>query len=214
MIPARLTARTGRGRRSRSRFLSGLLLAALLGLVMLVGFLFGRFVIGEAYLRQTFAPAAVASQPQAPASVPAPRPPPAPVSIPPLEEEPAASSPFDVEEWPPSMEETPGPGPEALEGGAASRESGRASEDEQPAPPPTKFAVQVGIFRRQDSAEALAGELRQTGHSARVIELAGGAEETRSYRVVCGRYETEAAARTAADALKDQGYEAFIVRAP
>ena len=212
-MAARAPARTGYGRRGYSRLARGLLLASSLGLVMLSGFLFGRFVIGEGYLRQTVAPAAVASQPLP--AAPVPQSPPAPVFIPPLEEERPSPPTPGVERLPqgateeaaPGAEQSPQPPAEESPGG----DSGGAAAGERS---PKEFTVQVGTFLRRESAEALAEQLRQSGKPARVVESAGGRERMSFFRVVSGSYQTEAAARDAADGLKDQGYEAFIIRAP
>lgn len=209
-------ASTSYGRRGRSRFVSALLLVAALALVFFSGFLFGRYVIGEGYLRQTVASAMVASQPSPPVPPPAPLIPRTPVSIPPLEEEPPAATASEGESSLPQPQEPATQGPEP---GAA-----------QPLPTPTPspssvkpapagsaergFSVQVGNFVRRESAEAFAEELRQSGRSAQVVLSVTGDEGTSSYRVLCGNYRTEAAARKAADELKDQGHEAFIVRSP
>ena len=212
-MTARSAARTRYGRQGRSRFLSGLLLVFSLALVMLSGFLFGRFVIGEGYLRQTVTSAAVSPGQQSPS--PGPQTPSAPVSIPPLVEEPPASSLSRAREWPEGSQETPPPAaeerpaaepPEQFSGPPLAAQAGGEA-------PRKEFTVQVGNFLRQESAEALAEQLRQSGKPARVVSQTR--EGITSYLVVSGAYPTESAARGAANALREeQGYEAFIIRAP
>lgn len=158
---------------------------------IIVGFIFGRFVLGEGYLGPTLK----AIEPQNP--LPRPLPPgPRPQAnypiVPPLPEEQTANPP--VVETPPVENPEEVALPEVLE-----------------APPPrTRYAVQLGSFSDIEKATQLSQEITKKGYAARVESRSVGGEVV--HRVLVGSYASEDSARLLADELKSDGQQAFVVQ--
>jgi rare lipoprotein A len=74
---------------------------------------------------------------------------------------------------------------------------------------PELFAVQVGAFKDRNRAAALAEEMRLRFGSSRIVERAG---KPPMFRVLAGKYATEAEADTAAMQIRGAGGAAMAVR--
>ena len=200
-----------RGRRE-SVWSSGWFLLFVLCLVAGAGFAFGRYVIGEAYLKQS-----AAVRPASPTSAA----PPAEVnppgtgfrpSVPSLEEpqlQPGETAPVAPEQEGPAevmpAEPEGGEGPQVMV-------TPRPAPPKSPAPKPGKvsggYGVQVGVFVGEENSRALVEEMRAQGFSASVKKQTQ--EGATVYRVVVGPYGSEEEARQAAGRLKGMGYDAFL----
>jgi cell division protein FtsN len=157
---------------------------------IVVGFIFGRFVLGEGYLGPTLkaiepqtplpAPLTVGPQPQANYPI-----------VPPLPEEQTANPP--VVETPPAENPEEAALPEVIE-----------------TPPRTRYAVQLGSFSDIEKATQLSQEITKKGYAARVESRSVGGEVV--HRVLVGSYGSEDSARLLADELKSDGQQAFVVQ--
>jgi cell division protein FtsN len=155
-----------------------------------VGFLFGRYILGEGYLGPTLK----AIEPQ----TPLPRPiTPGPNSqanypvVPPPPEEPSANPP--VAETPPAENAGEGNLPEVVENA-----------------PTVRYAVQVGSFGDLEKANQLSQDITRQGYAARVESREIGGEVV--HRVLVGSYTSEDSARLMAEELKNAGQQAFVVQ--
>jgi DedD protein len=81
-------------------------------------------------------------------------------------------------------------------------------------PPPTSgaWAVQIGSFSRQDTAENLAAQLRSAGHPAFVMPIRSGSGAL--YRVRVGPMKDRAGAETALRELQSRSPGAAVVAHP
>jgi cell division protein FtsN len=175
--------------------------AIILLLAMAAGFAFGRFGIGEGYLKRSVAAIKKPSE----------SPPVKPPSVPPAQEIPEIYP--DV---PPLTGEIPeGPEKPTAETEEPKEEEGapeepKPAEEKKPAPAPGRFALQAGSFDNEESARQHAEALEGLGYAVRVTQVAVGAKVV--HRVLAGSYATEDEARAAAEELRSKGFEAFISR--
>jgi|GEM_PF-4983811 len=157
---------------------------------VIVGFVFGRFVLGEGYLGPTLK----AIEPQTPLPAPLPVGPQSQANypvVPPLPEEtvnPPVEETTSPEENP--EEETL---PEVIE-----------------TPPRTRYAVQLGSFSDLEKATQLSQEITKKGYPARVESRSVSGEVV--HRVLVGSYDSEDSARLLADELRSGGQQAFVVQ--
>jgi cell division protein FtsN len=181
-------------------------------LVLAMGFVLGRVVIGRLYIKTapSFEPK-VAQRPEGTED----------------------ARPEDARR--PGRVYVPAPPPQAPEGDLELEGTVAAAEEGEPAEPPAeastqeetvealptappavpeesegrRYSIQVGVFISETGARKAAEELTRAGYPARV-ELAREGGETR-YRVLAGRYRTEATARRALERIRQEGLQAFLV---
>ncbi|NIM05399.1 MAG: hypothetical protein GTO55_04775 [Armatimonadetes bacterium] len=174
--------------------------AIILLLSMAAGFAFGRFGLGEGYLKRSVA--SIQEQPE-PKPIHQPSLPPerVPEVIPDI---PA----IVVDETEPSSEEENGESPsERPEEEATETMPPQGAQDDTSS---GQISLQVGSFDRKESAYQQAEALTNLGYPARVVPGTVGSKVV--YRVLVGSYATEDNARAVAEQLKQKGIEAFISR--
>ncbi|MFO7892139.1 MAG: SPOR domain-containing protein [Longimicrobiales bacterium] len=87
----------------------------------------------------------------------------------------------------------------------------RSDRPDQPEPAQAatgEFAVQTGAFRYRRSADELIERLRQAGHQPRIVRVPG----SDLLRVRVGRFESSDPAGRLVTELRDQGFDAVVVR--
>jgi len=181
----------------------------ILFLALVAGFFFGRYGLGEGYLKKTMADIGrpkTQNMPRPEAAVPEPEPvPELSPSAPPLPGEGTANAPKpDANAPAPSLEEDQGPPPVELRPAEPPPDEPAAEE----MPSATRFSLQVGRFEKADSAQTRAEEITSLGYPARVQQQGEG--DKKIFRVLVGSYPDEEAARRAAEELRSSGYDAFI----
>ena len=204
-----------RGQRGYSAFPTTFLTFSLLLLVLAAGFAVGRLVVGRAYIKSagqfdrlpipkadTSGQASVdADQPAGQGYVPEPA-----DQSAKKDDQSMAEPPVDQDLNAPKDEAPPDAAP-------ASDQQNYSTPVETPKPGEDKnerrYAIQVGLFESEQSAQQLADDLARAGYPARVD--VGKGDNGRVYRVLTGRYRTEYAARKAMDQLRQEGFPGFLV---
>jgi len=157
------------------------------------GFAFGRYGLGESYLKQ-----AVPSIKRPPRALQRPASPPEEIpeispEIPPL--------PAGQRETAPSAEEQPQGEEGKPKEGTPRQATGEESYTE-------RFSVQVGSFENEEAAAEQAESVSSLGYPARISPLTRGAEKV--YRVMVGSYTNAESARRMAEELRQKGFDAFV----
>lgn len=176
------------------------------------GFAFGRYGLGEGYLKHTFE--AIPTQKPTPTPIqPAPTVDGGPLAtpeIPALAEESSNAT----ERKPPAPQETPqvtqptddtaqpndgaiGNQPEPLDTGAIDAGT-------------TRNTIQAGTFESESSANTRADKLAGLGYPTQVTPQQENGRTV--YRVTVGSYADENAARSDAEQLRKKGYDAFVTQ--
>ena len=183
--------------------------ALIIFLALAAGFVFGRYGLGEGYLKQSIsqierpqvAPQQTDQEPSAaapeevPLIIPEIPPPPPP-------EEPEIEAVEEGAEPPtPAWRIVPEENPENGDGGA--EPSPRRAESKP------RFSLQAGRFESVSGARQIALHLSNMGYDAEVKPQKEGAVTT--FRVVVGPYDDEAAARAKAAELEERGFEVFLL---
>jgi cell division septation protein DedD len=182
-------------------------------LVLALGFVVGRVVVGQAYLdtAPSFENKAVQRSPAVEQAGPEVEPTPGRVYLPPpvpkrpVTEEGGETSLAPGEDLMPGEQESPA----AVSAPERPQPAELPKAEDQPEPAGKWYAIQVGLFMSQEGAQAMADELTRAGYPART-EREGREPETR-YRVLTGRYRTEATARQALEQIRQEGFPAFLV---
>jgi cell division septation protein DedD len=155
-----------------------------------LGFLVGRDIIGERYVRRTSVPVRVPYASARPGNVGK-----SVATVTPLEEE--AVEQVEVRSHP----KTASPRPSSTE---------NLSSSLQPkAPKPKRYTVQVGVFLGLANSRLLQEDLKNRGYSSHVSTAAEGGQKLTRVRV--GSYPNPDAAAAAAEEMWQQGYRVVVV---
>lgn len=207
-----------RAERRRGLLASAFSVLVMMGVIGGVGFLFGRYVVGEAYLKQSIAATQIGKRIQ-PGATRGGRGQTAEDDLAkltlPLEEgasagdmhasagrQPTGSAPDAGAEPSPTPEASP-PIPEEEVAPDAIATLSPSSEDLK------TYSLQVGLFARKENAQALLDDLHRNGFPGRIEAINQGG--TTLHRVSSGPYWGETAAREAVEELKADGFQAVLL---
>ena len=195
----------------------GFLLMALV--VAVTGFMVGRFVIGEGFLKKSAAPVRRWHQtpsPRAQPVTPTPNLPEETIISEPIPETPHTRPKRQQPKQPiASKQETTVPEPSENETKASSSEPkpapARQPTEALPAPKPSpgKYTIQVGVFENQGNSQSLAEDLKGRGYQARVKTVLS--QGNKIHKVRLGSFDSREAAEKTAQDVKRQGYEVIII---
>ncbi len=79
----------------------------------------------------------------------------------------------------------------------------------KPSPPQTVWYVQIGAYSQEAAARRMQGQFERAGYPARVMEIGPAGKTLHATRV--GPYSSESQARTAAETIKQQGHQPYVL---
>jgi len=79
----------------------------------------------------------------------------------------------------------------------------------KPSPPRTVWYVQIGAYSQEAAARRMQGQFERAGYPARVMEIGPAGKKLHATRV--GPYSSESQARTAAETIKQQGHQPYVL---
>jgi cell division septation protein DedD len=183
-------------RRQAGASTAGILAVGIFLAVMGVGgYILGRDVIGEQYLKPRASP--VSSQ----GAVSEPKPMESAPKSPPL----LGSDPFSFLGKPKQPSDRPATSPEPRPGGGSGSPLDQASKPSGP----RRYTIQVGVYLDEQNSRLLQEDLRNRGYSSRVSK--GEASGRTVHKVQMGTYSSQEDAQRMADELRAQGYRVNVI---
>lgn len=168
---------------------------AFLAAVGVGGYVLGRDVIGEHYLKPQASPVTV------PGSVGEPTPAETVPPTPPL----LGSDPFAFLSKGKRVSKKPADRERPASSAEAGEEAARSAE----AQGPRRYTIQVGIYLDEENSRLLQEDLRNRGYLSRVTKEQDSGRTV--HRVQMGPYSSEEAAQRMADELRAQGYRVNVI---